>query len=695
MADGVEYYVRAVLDTRRAAGANSKMAKFAKGMVSAGQSLEASGRRIMGNFGQMAAMAGRVAAPLAGALTAGGLLAGLAKGVQLNAEMESKTFSIASTLQLMGRNAGSFAANMEEGGYVMDQLFRRAATSPASFEQAQDLFTNMLPGAAQVTSDMERILDMSEAALSLGVQMGGDFRQAGADLRRIITGQAGADVRAWVEGLRTPIEEMAHEMGLTQKSGKDFVQAFNTMDPVKRFELVEKAIDRLGPATKTAGMLWAGLTSTIQSDFQLLMRSFGKATFDGLKRRMAQFIGPGGVLDPKGQTMSKLENFASFLGTQLAGFVDKAMGKIEQGLNYVANNWTTIVGKVQSAAHLILTAVKMFVAQRAVRGVVGGAMVGGGKAMQMGGNAIQGVQSFGGALAKVGMSAGMAAPILLPVALALGGLAVAFGGVAAYFVDNWQTIMDSVRNGAIQIQPLFHAIDSLWVQFVALGGAIMGTSDVAGIAQGIVNGLTNAVFFVAGAFSFMLRVFTYVQMGVQMVIMGVKGIAFAFSTAATALNNTIAWLLSAVATTLEKASGGQVGGSIRAASNWAYTQGKKSDADAKAIWSSMETTFDNFSGAWDKVDAFDNAVAKGGELTGGLQEAIDNWKKGKGPGEGNKGAGGVKPGRPTSTTNINKVIVNQDLRGDNPDRVIGAFNEALTRATRKRGQPTTALQNGV
>ena len=54
------------------------------------------------------------------------------------------------------------------------------------------------------------------------------------------------------------------------------------------------------------------------------------------------------------------------------------------------------------------------------------------------------------------------------------------------------------------------------------------------------------------------------------------------------------------------------------------------------------------------------------------------------------------PGAPKgSTTHIHKMVVNQDLRNQDPDRVIGAFYRAVDNAVTKRTQATTLPQGGI
>src|SRR5690606_6896379 len=307
------------------------------GLLAAGNKIQSIGRAIMGNTAQIALSVMKATALLGAGLVVGGLLGGLYKAIELNVELENATFGVASSLQLMARNGGDFAKNMEESAWIMGELEKRAATSPASFEQAQELFKNMLPGAIMVTDNMEQILDMAEAALTLGIQMGGDFTQAGADLRRIMAGRAGADVRVWQEGFGKAISDIATEGGgkigkaLGGKTGEELTKTFNKLSPEDRFALVEKAVNRLGPATAAAATGWQGLTSTIQTMGVWLLRVAGGQAFDRIKKRLEAWTQEGGLFGKDGK--NKMEKFARAVGVGFGNMIDRALDGFERVFN--------------------------------------------------------------------------------------------------------------------------------------------------------------------------------------------------------------------------------------------------------------------------------------------------------------------------------------------------------------------------
>lgn len=688
--EGIEYHIRAIMEAKKASGTEAKLAQFAAGLRGHADQVAAAGSRLMSSAGGLVTRIGSMAAPLAGMVSLGAIGAGITTAVKGNADLENSMFGMASSLQLMNRNAGDFSANMSEGQYIMDELFKRAATSPASFEQAQELFRNMLPGAIMVTKEMDRILNMGEAALTLGIQMGGDFRQAGSDLRRILTGQAGADVRAWVEGLKTPIEELGHAKFGMKKFGKDFVAEFNTMDPQKRFELVEEAVSRLGPATASAATMWAGLTSTVAADLGYLHRLVGKDAFDVIKDRLKGIVGQGGVLDPKGTTMKKLEGAASFMGHKIGQATGWVIDRLVEGITWGADHWQEVIAKMSEMWDRAKSVAKMFLAAKMAQGVVGAGMAAGGGAAGIVGKGLSIGGQVADAVRALGVSGLFALPILLVAGAALAGVGVAVGGMAAYVVENWDAIIASFKDGTISLAPLLDLVDLLWVKMVAVGQAFLGTTSAVDVGQGAVSALETAMYGLMGAMSLALRTMGWVQIGFNVIEAGVKSVYMGLLMMVMGVLGVVQSALSILPDAASSKLGlGKVDDALDSMASHAH-------AVESSIRGDAETANNNkFLAA---ADAFDAAYVQGEGVTAGIRDELATWSKGSGEagvaGSGGSSAGTAGVKRPAGNVNINKLIINQDLRGADPDRVIGAFYRDLDKSTRQRTQPLTGVQGG-
>jgi len=100
---------------------------------------------------------------------------------------------------------------------------------------------------------------------------------------------------------------------------------------------------------------------------------------------------------------------------------------------------------------------------------------------------------------------------------------------------------------------------------------------------------------------------------------------------------------------------------------------------------------------WDAADKMLEGVASG-KLAKKLAEAQEKEKKktdlnagGSGGRSGTSRQGSGKG----ATVNINKMVVNNDLRNQDPDRVIGAFNNAFMKAVTHRTQSTKLQPGGI
>jgi len=738
MAQGIEYHVRAILEAQGGKKAMTRMQKFASGWMKSSQRIESMGRTIAGNTLQTAGLMAKAAGSAALLAGAAGMGAAVVSAVHFNKELENTQYAMATTLQLMDHSADTFqkavdrglspgaaaaeqlGANLKVAEGTMDRLFRIAAKSPASFQQAQTMFSNMLPGARSVTGNMERIEELAKNSLALGMVMGGDFQTTGAQMSRILTGGAGAEFETW-KVLQKPILEAgkaAGYFGEQMAMGQKLTQEFNQLSPEKRMELVEKATEKLGVATEAYGTTWAGLTSTIISDLQLIQKAFGKATFDKLKSRFKSLVGEGGVLDPEGETMRKLEFAASQIGERFADFIDAWVGRVIPYIEYVADNWPDIAARFQDAFDKGIRMAKMLLRFAAARAILGGGMMAAGKAGGMVGAAGKGIGKAHGTitklignLGKLGGSAGslaqlgpaimgissaalFAIPVLLVLGAAMLGAFAVVGGAIAYFVSQWDEIVMSFNNGTLTLAPLLDALEVAWSGFVRLGGALFGGTNAASSLQSVIYFVTDAVYFLLaafalgmktlGAFQFLFNAFTA---GLKMVYLGFvaigQGVVWAIREMITGVANMLARISERAAAPLRKAASG-VDAAYQAIG--AHTQDvmKSVQQDAK------EST--NLWNAADKILE--------GQSEGKFREGFDQYVKKMGEGAGQAmgpgGGGPDAPGAPKGgNTHIHKMVVNQDLRNQDPDRVIGAFYRAVDNAVTKRTQSTALPQGGL
>jgi len=705
MAEGIKYYVQAILDAKARQGSTQRMDAYASKVQATTTRLQAAGKSMGGYSAQIAVGIGAAAAATASLAGAFGF-AGLVKSaVGFNAQLEQMKYSMASTLQLMGHSSGDFTRNLDVSQAAMDKLFNIAAKSPATFEQASQMFNNMLPGARSVTDNMEDILELSKESLALGMIMGGDFQTTGAQLSRILTGGAGAEFETW-KVLQKSILDAGKASGDFNKSltmGSKLTEQFNQLAPEKRYELVRKATQKLGVATEAFGTTFAGVTSTAISDFQILKRELGKGLFLSLKSTFGNLTQDGGLLDPGGQVMKDLKLFANFIGRALSIGASKFAGVFERGVTYISQNWETIVVKFGRWVDIFYGAVKTLALLKTaqVAGGVGLQAVGGV------GKAAGGVFKLVGYVGELGISSSGAAVSLGVVAVAMGviafaalGAATVVAGAAVFLVSKWDEIAAGIESGAVALEPLFAIIDLLFQKLFDLGAYMFGTTDAVSAANSVVEmliggfmALIDVLSVSLGAIGLVRGAFNVITAVIKLFVLGLTGPVEGILSLLDFLGRKVNDFLSTfgLSTGRESAGGPDIMGGIK-------------DFN-RQLAASINEDFDDVGKSFDAKKAFDEA-----ELGFAAGFGAEEWLK-KGVAKfaptpekklsddllkGTKAAGNATskvPGK--GNINVNKMVVNQDLRNMDPDRVLGAFYQGIEKDTRKRTSSLALESEGI
>jgi hypothetical protein len=101
----------------------------------------------------------------------------------------------------------------------MQMLNKIADDSPGEMRDVQTLFQNMLPGARSVTGEMGRIMNLTKSLAVFTPTLGGDFGLVGAQMSRMLTGGAGAEMEVW-RTLQVPILKAGQAMDADGQKGK-------------------------------------------------------------------------------------------------------------------------------------------------------------------------------------------------------------------------------------------------------------------------------------------------------------------------------------------------------------------------------------------------------------------------------------------------------------------------------------------
>lgn len=587
MPQGITYDVRANLKTagsfqREAIGMARAADTVGKSYASMSSRLVSAGERVRGTFGQTAREWARMGAMAAGGALVGGVAAAASEGVRFNSEMEQGRLGLATMYQLFGVAGQSqavmtgqmteFAKASELAAGMQAELYDIAKKSPATYEDIATAYSAMAPGVTGVTKDLKRQRDLMEKVSLLAFTTGGDYKQMGADVGRIVRGLAGADVAVFSQ-LEPNLRE-AFKKVTGKETEADFAQMFNKLAKQSgdtALKIVEVAVDGVSKEAATAfGKSFGGLASTMKSEGMTLAGAFAAPLMDSLKRAMSRATGKVGI-STFGGGMDTMENAASFAGQQLSKAADKLFDRLHRGAWYVATHWRDIATKIQEAGVLAGAALKAASVVATARLVAGYGMIIAGKGMAaaqvVGAGMRRGREGFGAMARRRHMAIGRGmggrkgggglgmlgrglsritgkigggkgglrlfrgmdktilkfatlAPLIAGVGVAAGGLALAFsgvavvvGGLAAYVATSWDEIKASlvgaIESGKISLLPLITSLYTFYERLRLVGVAMFGGTDAATVMVSGLDMLTGAVDFASMVLGGMIDIVAY------------------------------------------------------------------------------------------------------------------------------------------------------------------------------------------
>lgn len=428
MPAGVTYDVNAFLKTqgsfqKEMSGAARGADRLGRSYGSMSDRMISAGERVRGNFVATGRELARGAILAGAAGLAGGIAMAAREGVKFNDMMEQGALGLGTMYTTFGLTVNSaevltgemteFAKATELAKSMQKELFDIAKKSPATFEDMATAYQAMAPGVSGVTGDLIRQRDLMKKIAVLGFTTGGDFKQLGMDVGRIVTGVAGADVAVFrtlgpnikksfreFEAHRMVAENKAKDLeGAYEKVDKvlakgDFAAHFNKIakaDGEAALTIFENALAGISEEINAAfGASFGGVMATAASELQVLGGAFGKPLMESMTKAALGATGEGGVFEGAG-----LEGAARFAGGQLARAADYLFGRLISGAEYISANWATIATKIQEAGVLAGVALKAASAVATARLVAGYGMIAVGKGAQA-------AQALGGAGRAVG-----------------------------------------------------------------------------------------------------------------------------------------------------------------------------------------------------------------------------------------------------------------------------------------------------
>jgi hypothetical protein len=360
------------------------------------QRLNSMGSTIRGTTQQTAGGWARTAGAVAATAGPAGLGLAVKHGLAFNKTMENATLQAGTMYQLFdfGAKAAEVANgqlsqwqyNLQASKAVFKELYKIAEQTPGSFGDVAMTYQNAAAGLATQTDDLRRHLEFMKRASLLGGLTGGRYDVLGAQMGRIMSGSAGAEMDVW-KNLSLPLLKAGQAMkdasgnpifGKDLKAGEELTLAFNKLGGDTRLQLMMKAMEKIGPEVASAwGNSMDGIMGTTQSALQTLGGRLTKPLYESfrtfLKRVNKNVFGEGVAMDRWG-------NFADQAGAKLAAGAEVVFRAAEQAASFIRDNWLNIMAYAQNTGEVIGGLIKGAFAWGLARWIAGTAILGLGKA---------------------------------------------------------------------------------------------------------------------------------------------------------------------------------------------------------------------------------------------------------------------------------------------------------------------------
>lgn len=691
MAASTDYHFSAILNAEGNIG--KKMRSYASQVQMYSGRIVRENTRVLQSFTRMAAGIG---------IAAKGFLAGqaLKGGFGFNAQMEGMNDQVATSMRLFNRlspgvdatasAADRYTANLREADAVAKDLVRVANESPGGFVEVSQLFKSMLPAALQATGDMEQILKLTQQSTLAAAATGETFDEAGRDLARLLQGTAGLDVKLW-RTLGPVISGMVDESGELQKSFGDarygsegFLKVWREgLTSQERFNVLMQATGEMGDEVADHfAKSWEGASSTAASAMTMFYGKMTSATFGKAKEILVNATSGNNFLATDSDRYNRIMDAMSYVGDKLAGVFEKAARFLLKAGNYFADNWERIFTMMRNGFARGMAVAKMLAGVKFARTIASAGAGVGSTIFKGAQTALPHVGKIMKLITGLGPWALLLAPAIATIGAAILGLAAVAAGFVAYWMTHWDEFIGGLKEGTVTLDPIFDAVDLLWVKIVALGEALFGSSDATSNAQGMIDFMSGAINGLISMISIGIRVLGIFQAVWNFFTAGLKAIYLGLMGMVTGVVHAI------------EAAAGAFG--LSSMEENAHRARMDLVSQGSEVIASIKQDSRDVTQLLEAADAFDAAAVGLQEgITKGAQRAIEKGLLGKG-GKGGKGGEEDDLNNPKGPrVHIHNMKVVNDLRNEDPDRIAGAFVKKLIDVTEHQTQALTLHSYGI
>ncbi len=572
--------------------------------------------------------------------------------VRVNSEVEDMQVALATLM------ASAERITFERAERSAGALFRRlndiAVQSPATATQLMDIFRGVYGPLRQAGTGMEDLLSFTRNAASVGAALQVDYQQLSRDVMMMATGVAGTDVKTF---------RLLRSMNLITKSTEEW-NRMAQQDSAKAAEELLKVFDQLGgPAADAFGRTWTGVSSTFKGLVEQFMRVFTGPSF-AIVRDTLRSINTFLL-----RYRSNLENVLRFIGSAMASRLQRIVNKTKTGLDTIVQNMDAIARKIDGAIDkfneikpLIAQIAKVLLIAKAVTLILAPLLSIIGTVVSMAGGLAGAGAAGGGAAAGAGAAGG---GIFATLSAAIGPLIAIVGAVIAVFVGVWRVISQFPDRVAAMFTFVRGDLTIIWNQIKAIAAdlwdflgpifQILGAVVIAAVS-GFINFLVPAIRVLVA----FIRVFTaaLAEFGTRYLAPLAQKVTEFFL----AVSDGVRWF-------------------------WSILIGLAEWLERVLQLSGLDRT-----ARIEKTPAQREQLAEAQTQTGLFQQMLEQlrniWSQGAEGEEGPQLPGGPAPGtRPRApVTNIGRVVINQEFREADPDRVWIQVRDAIEREATHRTQ---------
>ena len=268
-------------------------------------------------------------------------LAGEAFEAALAAGKEEK--AIAATLMMTDRKDRSYVDLRKEAGGLREELRNMGMAAGVSGDSVVESFNDI---AARSTKSTSQIKDLMKSFVQAGRIAPGGLASITQGFEMMELGM----VRA-----RNPVVQMIASTGLLKGNAREVAKQLQKMGPDKMMEIAEQAINRMATKMKDVPLSYGETMQSMKDMREELMLLIGRPILKGITPALRT------IHEAFDQNMGNIEHFFEGVGVKAGEGIKYAIDAATRGVHELQANWDTISSTISTAASALQAAASFVV----------------------------------------------------------------------------------------------------------------------------------------------------------------------------------------------------------------------------------------------------------------------------------------------------------------------------------------------